>query len=381
MTGTGTTGTTTTVSTQPAGPRDTDLPAGGRRTPALPGLPGQTALRLRGGRVSFLVRRRSVVVAATLAVLTLAAMVASLSIGREFVSPLNVLRALAGSGPDIFVVNELRLPRVVAGLAIGAALALSGALIQTVARNPLASPDFVGVTHGAGLAVVAGLVFGVGSTADIPLLAAAGGVGSALLMYLLAWRRGLHPYRFVLVGIGVSYVATSAIAVLRARADISTATRVQTWLHGSLIGRGVDDVAPLLVTSVVLLPGLAWAAWAMRMAVMDDAVATGVGVHLNRLRIVLAGMGVILASLAVGAGGAIDFVALVAPQVARRLTRTPTIPLVSTALVGALLVCVADLLARRALSSYEVPVGVVTALLGAPYLLWLLARSRTGGTA
>lgn len=355
-------------------------PATGR--PAVwPTRTGQVQLRLFDGRICVLARRRSVAVATILAVLTVLAVVAGLSLGQRVVWPTDVVAALAGTGPDTFVVNELRLPRVLVGLAVGAALGLSGALIQTVAGNPLASPDFVGVTHGAGLAVVVGLVFASAGPAQVPLFAVLGGVFTSLLMYVLAWRRGLHPYRFVLVGVGVSYVASSAIAVLRARTDIATATRLEIWLHGSLNGRGLGDAVPLLVMSAVLVPGLAWAGWAMRMAVMDDAVAAGVGVRLGRLRLLLAGMGVLLASLAVGAGGAIDFVALVAPQVARRLTRTPTIPLVNTALCGALLVCLADLAARRALAPYEVPVGVVTALIGAPYLLWLLTRSRAGGVA
>lgn len=351
------------------------------RLPVQTVLPGQAVLRLFGGRVSFLVRRRSAVVAGVLAVLTVLATVASLCLGREFVSPPEVVRALAGSGDATFVVTELRLPRVVAGLAVGAALGLAGALIQTVARNPLASPDFVGVTHGAGLAVVCGLVLAGAKTATVPVLAVSGGLLTALLMYVLAWRRGLHPYRFVLVGVGVSYVASSAIAVLRARADISLATRLEIWLHGDLNGRGYGDVLPLLVTGAVLLPGLASAAWAMRIAGMDDTVAMAVGVRTGRLRALLASLGVLLGSLAVGAGGAIDFVALVAPQVARRITRAPDIPLVCTALSGALLVCLADLAARRAIAPFELPVGVVTALLGAPYLLWLLARRRSGGAA
>jgi iron complex transport system permease protein len=343
-------------------------------------VPGRRAFRLCGGRVSFLVRRRSVAVAGGLAVLTLLAAVASLSLGRENLAPVEVVRALAGTGRAVFVVNELRLPRVVVGLAVGAALGLSGALVQTVARNPLASPDFVGVTHGAGLAVVCGLVLAGAGPVTVPVLAVAGGVLTALLMYLLAWRHGLHPHRLVLVGVGVHYTASSAIAVLRAHADIGTATRLEVWLHGSLNGRGFGDVVPLLAVCAAVLPALAWAAWAMRAAGMDDVVATGLGVRAGRLRALLAGLGVLLAALAVGAGGAIDLVALVAPQVALRLTRAPAIPLVSTALCGALLVCLADLLARRALAPYELPVGVVTALLGAPYLLWLLARSR-GGTA
>lgn len=345
---------------------------------------GHSVLRVgRGG--SFLLHRRSLLVAALLAAMLAAAVVASLCVGESFVPPGEVVRVVLGlPSPDELVVGTLRLPRLVTGLLVGLAFGVSGALIQTVARNPLASPDVIGVTHGAGAATVAAMTFGLTSYAVLPYVSVVGGLLAALLVYLLAWRGGVSPSRFVLIGIGISVALGSLTRLFVTKGDYLVAQQAKTWLTGSLNGRGWDQAAPLATVLLVLLPLALWAARAQRGSAFDDDTATALGVRLGRDRLALSVLGVVLASVATGAAGPVDFVALLAPQIARRLTRTPHIPLLSSALMGALIVVVADLLARRLLSPLELPVGVFTALVGAPYLMWLIVRtrsSRSGGTA
>jgi iron complex transport system permease protein len=343
--------------------------------------PGHALLRL--GRASFLVHRRALVVAVVLAVLLAAVVVVSLSVGESFVSPVEVCRVLLGRpSPDELVVGTLRLPRLVVGLLAGTAFGVAGALIQTVARNPLASPDVIGVTHGAGAATVAAMSFGLVSHEVLPYVSVGGGLAATLLVYVFAWRRGLHASRFVLVGVGISVALGSLTQLFLTKGDNLVAQQAKVWLTGSLNGRGYDQAAPLALVLLLALPAALWAARAQRSASFDDDTATALGVRLDQTRLGLAALGVVLASVATGAAGPIDFVALVAPQIARRLTRTTQIPLLSSALAGALIVVAADLLARRLFAPIELPVGVLTAVVGAPYLMWLIfrTRSRSGGT-
>ncbi|GAA3377789.1 iron chelate uptake ABC transporter family permease subunit [Streptomyces sannanensis] len=333
---------------------------------------------------SFLLHRRAAVVAGALSALLAAAVVAYLCVGESFVAPAEVVRVLTGQpSPDTLVVGTLRLPRLVAGLLVGAAFGMAGALIQTVARNPLASPDVIGVTHGAGAATVAAMTFGVTSYSALPYIAVGGGLIAALLVYVFAWRKGLHAGRFVLIGIGISVALGSVTQLFLTKGDHLVAQQAKVWLTGSLNGRGYDEAEPLALMLLVLLPALLWAARVQRSVSFDDDTATALGIRLGRVRLGLTALGVVLASLATGVAGPVDFVALLAPQIARRLTRTAQIPLLCSALMGALIVVVADLLARRMFSPVELPVGVLTAAVGAPYLMWLIVRtrSRSGGTA
>ncbi|MGW2840294.1 FecCD family ABC transporter permease [Streptomyces sp. NPDC001493] len=343
---------------------------------------GHAVLRL--GPASFLVHRRSVLVAAVLAVLLLASVVAYLCVGESFVPPVEVVRVLLGRpSPDQLVVGTLRLPRLVVGLLAGVAFGVAGGLVQTVARNPLASPDVIGVTHGAGAATVAAMSFGFASSATMPYVSVAGGLAAAVLVYLFAWRGGLQASRFVLIGIGVSVALGSLTQLFLTKGDFLVAQQAKVWLTGSLNSRGYDQAAPLATVLLLAVPVALWAARAQRGASLDDDTAVALGIRLDRVRLGLTGLGIVLASVATGAAGPIDFVALLAPQIARRLTRSAQIPLLSSALAGALVVVVADLLARRLFSPVELPVGVLTAAVGAPYLMWLIARtrSRSGGTS
>ncbi|UYQ62871.1 FecCD family ABC transporter permease [Streptomyces peucetius] len=341
---------------------------------------GYTLVRPAGGRVSFLLHRRAAAVAVGLAAVLAAACVAYLCVGESFIAPGEVLKVIFGQpSSHELVVGTLRLPRMVLGLLVGAAFGVAGALIQTVARNPLASPDIIGISQGASALTVGALTSGVTSYTVLPYLSVTGGILAAALVYVFAWRGGLHATRFVLIGIGFAIALRSVTTLFMTKGDYLVAQQAQIWMTGSLNGRGWEEAAPLGWTLLVLLPAVLWAARAQRTASMDDDTATALGVRLGRLRLGLVLLGVVLASIATGAAGPVDFVALLAPQIARRMTRTAQIPLLCSALLGAVIIVLADLAARRVFSPTELPVGVLTAAIGAPYLIWLIIRSRTAG--
>ncbi|WUO44116.1 iron ABC transporter permease [Streptomyces sp. NBC_00285] len=330
-------------------------------------------------RLSLLVHRRSLTVALALLLLLAASMTVSASLGQTYVPPAEVWSTLrAGSGPHDLVVNELRVPRIVLGALVGAALGLSGALVQTVTRNPLASPDVIGVGHGAAAATVLALATGVvSSPGAMPAVSVAGGLGAAALVYVLAWRRGMQASRFVLVGVGIGVALSAVVQLYLTDSELEAAEQVKLWLTGSLNGRGWEQAGPLGVALLLCLPALGWASRVVRPLGLDPDTAAALGVRVDRARLGLTVLGVVLAATATGAGGPIGFVALTSPQLARRLTRTPQLPLLCSALTGAVVLVAADLAARTLLPPLEIPVGALTSLVGGPYLLWLLGRRTT----
>lgn len=329
-------------------------------------------------------RSRAVVVSAVLLLACVAVLLVSVSVG-DFAVPLReVLPALVGRGaPDAdFIVTTLRLPRALTAVLVGSLFGLSGAVFQSLARNPLASPDIIGVTAGASTAavfvVVSGSALGLSLPVPLPLAALLGGLLSTAAVYLLAYRNSLSAYRLVLVGIGVSAVLTSVTSFLLTRGEIYDVQQATVWLTGSLNGRGWGEVVPLTAAAAVLVPVLLLLGRQLRALQLGDDAARGTGVAVERSRGALVLVAVGCACVATAAAGPVAFVAFVAAPVARRLVRAP-VTLVPAALTGALLVLAADLLARTAFSPTELPVGIVTGLVGAPYLLWLLARSHRVG--
>jgi len=338
--------------------------------------------RLSIAPVSGVVSRRAAAVCAVLVPLVGLAFVLEIATGDFPLPVADAIAALTGTtdAATAFIVHSLRLPRALVGLLAGAAFGLSGALFQALTRNPLASPDIIGVTQGAGLAAVAGILLGVGGGLALSTVALIGGVTSAVAAYALAWRRGTTSYRIVLVGIGIAALCASVTNYLLLKGNIYQTQQALHWLVGNLSGRGWQHVRPLAVAVAVLVPlALLLHRWLLDLQLGDD-VARGLGVPVQRARlgVLLAGVG--LVAVATAAAGPVGFVALTAPQIARRLVRTPAPPLVAAALTGALLVLAADLVAREAIPGTELPVGVVTGALGGPYLLWLLARVNRVGS-
>ncbi|RAY16068.1 iron ABC transporter permease [Actinomadura craniellae] len=339
------------------------------------------AVRLSRPPVSAVVRPRVLLTCLGLAVAVFAVCCAGLSIGDYPVPLADVVPALwgAGDGGSVFIVQELRLPRVLVGLLVGAAFGVSGAIFQAMTRNPLASPDMIGISAGADTAVVAGIVLGVGAGLGAPALGLLGALASAALIYVLAWRRGTTGYRIVLVGIGISWMCVSATEWLLTKARLHQAQQALGWLVGNLNARGWEHVRPLALALAVLLPAALLMTHRLRALQFGDEVAAGLGVPVQRARLVLVLVGVGLIAFGTAAAGPIAFVALVAPQVALRLAGTAGPPLLTSALTGALIVSASDLFAQRFFDS-DLPVGVVTGVLGAPFLLWLLARTNRSGS-
>jgi iron complex transport system permease protein len=266
------------------------------------------------------------------------------------------------------------------GLLVGAAFGMSGALFQTMTRNPLASPDLIGITAGAETAVVAGIVLAPGSGPGAQTLGLAGGLATALLIYLLAWRRGTTGYRIVLVGIGVSWMCVSATEYLLTRARLHQAQEALGWLVGDLNSRGWEHVRPLAAAMALLVPVALLLGRRLRTLQLGDEVAAGLGVPVQRDRLALLLTGVGLIAFGTAAAGPIAFVAFLAGPIAARIVGAGGSLMVPAALVGSLLVLVADLVGQHAFGN-RYPVGVVTGVLGAPYLIYLLIRTnRAGGS-
>lgn len=292
-----------------------------------------------------------------------------------------LIRYLRGDGgrDAHFIIGSLRLPRVITGVLVGASLGTSGAIFQSLARNPLASPDVIGFTPGAALGAVFTLALWPGSTVRMALGAVIGGMATAGAVYLLAWRRGVRIYRLVLIGIGMGFVVRAGVEYLIIRSEVSDLSRAAVWLTGSLSGRTWENVAIVGMALAVLGPLAVALEDRLDVLSLGDDMAMALGISVNRLKLALVSTGVGLAALAVAGAGPILFVALMAGPIARRLVRTAGAGIVPAALVGALLVVAADLAGRRLAAPIELPVGVFTAMLGAPYLLWLLVRRTRGG--
>jgi iron complex transport system permease protein len=325
-------------------------------------------------------RARAIVVSAVLVGAVGLAVIVAVAVG-DFPVPLgDVLPGMIGAASDdvTFVVQTLRLPRVLTGVLVGAAFALSGTVFQSLARNPLASPDIIGVTAGASAGAVLVIVAGGSATAPAWGAAIVGASVTAIAIYALAYRRGLSAYRLVLVGIGLGAVLAAFTAFLLTRAEIMEAQRAVVWLTGSLNGRGWNEALPVALVMAVLVPLTLVLVRPLRTLQLGDDLARGLGVRIEVARGALVAAAVVAAAVATAAAGPIAFVAFVAPPIARRLVRAP-LTVVPAVLAGSFLVVVSDTIARMAFSPTELPVGVVTGIVGGPYLIWLIARANRIG--
>ncbi|MFI0421288.1 FecCD family ABC transporter permease [Spongiactinospora sp. 9N601] len=337
---------------------------------------------VRLGRASFVWRPWMVLVTLLLAGAAFLVFCLSIAVGDFPIGLPQVIATLFGRGErvDEFVIMDLRMPRALAGLVVGVALGVSGAITQSVARNALASPDVLGITGGAGavaaflVTVSGGAAAAITTSVGLPAAALAGGLGTGLLVYFLAWRRGIDGLRLILIGISVSAVMEAITVWLLVTADIRDVARAQAWLVGSLDSRSWGEVWIALWGTLALMAVVGYVSFQLRPMHFGDDIAAGLGVRYSMVRAVLLLSAVLLAGVAVSAAGPVPFVALVAPQVAMRLVRYPTPPLVASGLVGALLLIGSDLVARTALP-ITLPVGVVTAAIGGPFLVYLLVRA------
>ncbi|WFF08041.1 iron chelate uptake ABC transporter family permease subunit [Micromonospora sp. WMMD1076] len=325
-------------------------------------------------------RARRVTVVLAAAVLALVAL--TLSYGSFQISLPDVVRALLGrpTPPQVdYIVHTLRLPRALVGALAGLAFGLAGAIFQQLVRNPLASPDVIGVSSGASAAAVLSIVLFPAAGDMVPAVALAGALGTSLLIYLLAWRSGVSGYRFVLVGIGIGAATAGLTAFLLTRADVRTAQEALIWLAGSLNGRTWGNVAPLAVAVLLLVPAALLLGRTLSGLQLGDDLARGLGLPVERGRLVLLLLGVGLVGVATAAAGPISYIAFMSGPIAGRLVGGGRPVLLPAGLVGAVLVLAADFIGAHLIGENQFPVGVVTGIIGAPYLLWLLTRAnRTG---
>ncbi|TYR80260.1 iron ABC transporter permease [Priestia megaterium] len=321
-----------------------------------------------------------------LALLILLTFFISLNTGYIHISPINVIKTFigAGTGQDQLVLFEFRLPRMIIALLIGAGLAVSGAILQGVSQNGLADPGILGINAGAGLAVVLFIFFFQGSTSSLgilsifvmPMAALIGGAFAAFLIYALAWKKGVTPVRLVLVGIGINAAFGAALIIFQLKMSPRDFMQATVWLSGSIWGTNWKFVLTTLPWILILLPLTVYKSRYLNVLNLGDQMATGLGVAVEKERRILLLLAVALASSCVAVGGGIAFLGLVAPHLARRIVGPKhQVLLPTTALMGALLLLVADTIGRTILSPSEIPVGLVVSILGAPYFIYLLVKS------
>ncbi|MFC9897764.1 FecCD family ABC transporter permease [Nocardia sp. NPDC127579] len=305
--------------------------------------------------------------------------VLALTVGEIPMSVRTAMRALAGAGDPgyVYVVQEFRAPRVAAALIAGAGLAVSGAVLQRLFRNPLASPDVMGVTGGASFGAVSVLALGA-SQSLIPVGALGGGALAALLLAVIGWGTGRSVIRLVLVGLAVQAGLSAAVNLLVVRFPRELAGAALQWTAGSLYGRTWTEVAGAAAAGILMLSALF--AQYRTLAVLDlgDEMASTLGIRVGRARFCLLGTAITLAALAAAIAGPVSFVALAIPHIVRLIAGPPTATgLAATGLTGAALLLGCDLVVQHALPVSGLPVGVITATVGAPWLLVLMLRENT----
>lgn len=327
-------------------------------------------------------RRRKTAALAGSAGLSIVALIVSVGLGEYSIAPGDVLLTLLGRGdPDSsFVVTDLRLPRALVAFGVGAGLAASGVILQGLTRNALAAPELVGVSAGANTAaIVAIVVLPDLPVAVLPICAFAGALGASALVYALAWRGGSSPSRLLLVGIAITTLGYALVlGVISSVDDIIHASQLVTFIAGSVYGRGWTELASIVPWLALLLPLALLSARDLDSLVLGDETAGALGLRIEAARLRLLAMAAGLAGAAVAVAGPVGFVGLMAPHAARRLVGGNHAAILATAvMLGGCLVLLSDALARTTFAPVDIPVGVVTAIVGAPYLLWLLvARTR-----
>ncbi|MGW8483015.1 FecCD family ABC transporter permease [Microbacterium sp. NPDC055903] len=300
----------------------------------------------------------------------------ALAQGDSTFSPGEVVLTLLGFGDPKaeLVILEWRLPRVLAGVVFGAALGIGGAVFQSLTRNPLGSPDVIGFDAGAYTGALLMITMVSAGTATTAVGALAGGATTALLVYLLAFRRGFQGFRLIIVGIAVASMLASVNTWIILNAELNIALLASAWGAGSLNLVTADQVA---IASAIILPlAVAVGLLADRMHLLElgDDTASALGVRTGRVRLALIVLGVGLTAAVTAMAGPIAFISLAAPQIARRLTGSASVTLTASAAVGALLLVASDLLAQRLFAPTQLPVGIVTVCLGGVYLVWLLIQ-------
>jgi len=322
--------------------------------------------------------RREVAVLGAVLLLLVALVLVGLGVGEIPLSPLQVAGALVGHGDTVsdFVVGQLRGPRVAGAVLVGAALGAAGGIVQSVVRNPIASPDVIGITSGASASGLTAIVLFGASGGVLFGSVVVGAVLVSIVIAALSWRRGITGNRVVLVGIGVAAICLSVTGWMLTAGTVQQAGTALLWLSGSLNAVDRTLVGVLGVVVVVLLVAALLQSRRLTVLALGDEVAAALGLRPDRAKVLLLLTAVCLTAGAVATAGPVAFVALMAAPIARRLVGNGRVALGVVAAVGAVVTLASDLVAQFAIPGNALPVGVVTGVVGAPYLLWLLARGR-----
>lgn len=316
----------------------------------------------------------------TLTFIVVALSLLSLSVGGVGVPLKEVLASLAGQNAEAsnLIIMQFRLPRIAAAILIGAALAVAGALLQGVIRNPLASPDLLGVTGGASVAVVAFMTFVTGYSIHwVPFIAIGGALVTATINYVLAWKKGVSPFRLVLIGIGISTAMGALTTFLLISGPAYLAAQVLNWMTGSIYGTNWAYIEVLWPWVAVFIPLSLLLAKELNVQSLGEDVARGLGSKLQLSRMILLFYSVALAGAAVGVAGTISFIGLMAPHIARRLIgNTYKLIIPVSAFIGAIILLLADLAGRMLFQPLDIPAGVFTAGIGAPFFMYLLFKRK-----
>ncbi len=339
-------------------------------------------LVIRSDAISFRIDRRVPLMLLCLTAVIVVAMVINVGRGEYPISPLDIIKTVLGldtGNPDhSFVINTLRLPRTLVAFMVGVALAISGTIFQGLTRNPLADPGIIGINAGASLAAVTVIVlFPSAPIYTLPLSAFVGALLMAVLIYSLAWNNGSSPILFILMGVGLSAIASAITSLMITFGEIYNVSNALVWLAGSVYGRTWEQVFSFLPWLVIFIPMALTLARHLNALNLGDDVAKGLGTRVEWQRSLLVLVGVALAGAGVATAGMIGFVGLIAPHLGRQLVGTNHQGLIPTsALLGGFIVVAADLVGRTLFAPIEIPCGVVTAAIGAPYFLFLLIRNR-----
>ncbi|MEM8674011.1 MAG: iron ABC transporter permease [Cyanobacteria bacterium P01_G01_bin.67] len=332
--------------------------------------------------ISFHLNRRVPVILSILTVITLVAMVFSVSYGEYPISPIDVVKTLLGlstANEDYaFIINTLRLPRTIVAFLVGVGLAIAGTITQGITRNPLAAPSIIGVNAGATLAAVTLLILLPNAPVSLlPFAAFGGALTVAILIYLLAWQGGSSPVRLILVGIGFSLIAAALTDIMITFGEINTVSQALVWLAGSVYGRSWSQVMALVPWIVIFGLMALLLTRELNTLNLGDEVARGLGSRVEWQRGLLLLTGVALAGASVATAGAVGFVGLMSPHLGRQLVGASHEGLLPvSAMMGGMLVVVADLLGRVLFAPLELPCGIITAAIGAPYFVYLLVSQR-----
>jgi len=328
------------------------------------------------------IRKRASLILMGLLFLNAGVLVLNVMLGERSIPPMEVLRSLIGAGdPEYhFTIFQLRLPRVLTGFLVGCGLALAGVVLQVITRNPLASPGIIGLNSGAAAAVVAVMVLVPAfPMRAMPWIAFSGALLAASVIYGLSWRKGeaASISRMLLIGIGISAMAGALITYLLTLGKIFRVSQASVWMAGSLYGRTWDHFWPLLPWVLILFLLLLWKAGVLDSFLLDVQSTAGLGVRVEPMKMLFILISVGLAGAAVSMAGTIGFVGLMAPHIARSLIGSRSlVRLPIAALIGGLIVMLADLAGRQWFAPYEIPAGLITALVGAPYMIYLLLGRR-----